>query len=529
MLTDYLGGIEKKLASFTLKFSSEDILRQPSGQVLIIPVFEEEDTKDLFLGRVDRRLAGGLARKIKTSRFQGKEGEYTVLSPSDFAYETVIVIGLGKRKQATLPSLQKNLARALRYLAGHHLTSAAFSLDPTPYGPSLFEISRFLAEAFFLTGYQFDRYKSEKTKKKTSQVTALTVYLPRRQKNLDQCDKGAAFGRIVAKGVYLSRDLVNEPADHMHPETLVKTTQAITKASQGKVVAEVLDEVQCRRLGMGAFLGVAQGSERPPRFIIIKMKKGKEGKRQKICLIGKSITFDSGGLSLKPSEAMETMKIDMAGGATVLAVFKVMADLSSQKLINDFAYDLYGILPACENMPSGKALRPGDIVTALNGMTIEVLNTDAEGRVALADALSYAEKYLQPDYLIDLATLTGAIMIALGEEMTGLFGNNQTLVDRVLAAARGEGEAIWPMPLYQDYLSKMKSDLADLKNVAAGRYGGAITGALFLSEFVKKETAWAHLDIAGVSYNSGEVNGLLAKGATGWGVRTLVRLLTSKL
>jgi leucyl aminopeptidase len=243
-------------------------------------------------------------------------------------------------------------------------------------------------------------------------------------------------------------------------------------------------------------------------------------------LIGKSITFDSGGLSLKPSEAMEWMKIDMAGGAAVLGVFKFLSLLAARGWEDRLNVNVFGILPACENMPSGKALRPGDILTALNGKTIEVLNTDAEGRLTLADALSYAEKFIKPDYCVDLATLTGACMVALGEDIAGLFGNDNQLIKKFETVAKKENEELWQLPLPSWYRKLIQSDIADIKNIG-GRYGGAITAALFLKEFVEK-MKWIHLDIAGPAFNQREERGIIKKGATGWGVISLIEFLRNE-
>ena len=307
--------------------------------------------------------------------------------------------------------------------------------------------------------------------------------------------EGVEWGQVLSEGISLTRNMVNEPASHMHPETMVAQAFAIEKASKGSVSVQVLDRDECQRLGMGSFLGVAQGSEREPKFIVLKYEgrkskvedgtlKVENRKSKKICLVGKSITFDSGGLSLKPAKSMETMKIDMAGGAAVLGIIDILARTGQ------VIHEVWGVLPACENMVSGKSLRPGDIVTALNGKTIEVLNTDAEGRLALADAVAYAEKYIKPDYIIDLATLTGACMVALGEDITGIFGNDEDSVKKFIEKAKKEGEEICELPLYKPYLTFLKSDIADLKNIGGTGYGGAISGALFIGEFVKKQNGF---------------------------------------
>ena len=276
-----------------------------------------------------------------------------------------------------------------------------------------------------------------------------------------------------------------------------------------------MDKSACDKAMIGAFLGIAQGSDHPPFFVHMSYRP--TGAKKHLALVGKAVTFDSGGISIKPAEAMYTMKLDMAGGAAVLGVFKILARLKPNVIVD-------GIFAACENMPSGKAIRPGDVVKAMNGTTIEVLHTDAEGRVTLADALSYAVKQ-KPDAIIDLATLTGACMVALGEEITGLMSNNPKLENKLLTAAATAGEKMWSLPLEKNYKRELKSEVADLRNIA-GRYGGALTAGLFLQEFVAN-IPWAHLDIAGPSFAERPINAYTGKGGTGAGVRTLLELLRS--
>jgi leucyl aminopeptidase len=286
-------------------------------------------------------------------------------------------------------------------------------------------------------------------------------------------------------------------------------------AAEYGLEVEVLEKEQMAEMGMGALLGVAQGSQQPPKFIILRYK-GSSSDEVDVALVGKGITFDSGGISIKPSERMSDMKGDMAGGASVMATLITLARLKPK-------VNVTAIVPATENLPSGTALKPGDILMAMNGKTIEVLNTDAEGRLILADALSYARK-LGARSIIDVATLTGACMVALGNVCTGAFGNNQELTSKVIAAGNEVGEFIWQLPMYDDYKEQLKSDIADIKNIG-GRYGGAITAAKFLEEFVNK-TPWVHLDIAGTSDTDKE-KGYLVKGATGVPVRTLANLILS--
>lgn len=496
------------------KISVETSEYPGKGEVLVYVATDKDLKKSECFQELDKKTGNKLSAKLALHDFKGNEGEIVTLELNDF-YKYIVLIGAGAQKDFSLIKWRNALALVFKTLQSMKCSEA--TLDYYEGLGEVFEIGKQLSISFYLSNYFFDAFKGEEEKKKTKKLdhvhfnirpSALTAA------EMKTLEKGVEYGKLLAEGVCLARNLVNQPASHVHPETLVQEAFAIEKESKGKVSVEILDEDECRRLGMGAYLGVAQGSDRKPKFIILHYK-GQGTK--KICLIGKSITFDSGGLSLKPSEHMETMKMDMAGGAAVLGVFRVLANIS-------LACEVYGILPACENMPSGKALKPGDIVTALNKKTIEVLNTDAEGRLALADALSYAEEYIKPDAMIDLATLTGACMVALGNDISGLFGNNEKLVETFVQIAKKEGEELWPLPLYKPYAKSMKSDIADLKNIGGGRYGGAITAALFLAEFVKK-TDWIHIDIAGPAFNEGSVHDIIPKGGTGWGVLTLLEYL----
>lgn len=555
MRTSYQAEIHKRIKRLKTEVLLGDILEKPRGYALLIPLYEGEVIKNKLFNRVDQLVNKKLSEKADIIEFTGKKNELFIVSIFNFIYEEILVFGLGKKHIFHPSTLQKSFADAIRYIASHGISSVSFPVDldiikiNTSVPASYETIGKLLSEAFYLAHYSFDIYKSAEERKKKKEVGQIYFHIntpsqiSQSKKSLQVFEKGMILGKIVSKGIYMTRDLVNEPASHLTPQTLVDLSSDIANASHGVITLTILNEEQCAKIGMGAFLGVAKGSNHKPQFIILKYKKLKvlnqaEGlntknkkdsadkknkQMKKICLIGKSITFDSGGLSLKPSEAMETMKIDMAGGATVLGFFHILSLLDAKQVFSS-PYEIYGILPACENMPSGKAMRPGDIVTALNGKTIEVANTDAEGRLTLADALSYAERYIKPDAIIDLATLTGAIMVALGDEIAGLFGNDKDFTARVCASAQSAGELIWEMPLHEEYLPRMKSTSADIKNVSSGRYGGAITAGLFLKEFVSRTTKWAHLDIAGSSYNEGDIKGMIDKGATGWGVKTLVKL-----
>lgn len=486
-----------------------------TGEVLVFVATDSDLKKSDCFRLLDKKTGNKLSAKLALHDFKGKEDETVVLELNDF-YTYIVIVGAGSKKEFTLITWRNALARAFKTIQSMKCKKVTLSFFDD-LGEDFFEIGKELAISFHLSNYYFDVFKSREEQKKLTRLEKLVFLIQKHAAFKKVLEDGFAYGKLLTDGVTLSRDLVNQPASHLHPETLEQEAFVIEKESQGKITVEVLDEDECKRLGMGAFLGVAQGSDRKPKFIILHYK---GVAKKKICLVGKSITFDSGGLSLKPSESMETMKMDMAGGATILGIFKVLANLGKA----DTVPEVYGILPACENMPSGKALKPGDVVTALNKKTIEVLNTDAEGRLALADGLSYAEEHIKPDILIDLATLTGACMVALGRDISGLFGNDQKLIDDVIKNAKLEGEELWPLPLYKPYAKSMKSDIADLKNITSGRYGGAITAALFLAEFVKKDH-WIHIDIAGPAFNEGTPHDIIPKGGTGWGVLTIMRFL----
>jgi len=456
------------------------------------------------------------------SDFNGKDGELLVVDNLD-GYQQVAFIGLGKSKDCTSLKIQSAVATLLRLATSKNVTSVAV------VAPELSEMQSVGTSCMVgaeLGAYQFLKYKTDKKTKKQKKVEQVFFVVT---KGESQFKKGLGLGSVLAGGVSLARDLVNDPASHTNTQTLVDVAQSIAKSSSD-ISVSVLDEAQCRKLGMGSYLSVARGSVVPPKFIVLHYSpKGRSTSGRKIiALVGKSIMFDSGGLSLKPSGSMEDMKIDMSGGAAVLGVFSVLAKLSSHPSVAKAleGKEVFGILPACENMPSGHATRPGDIVTAMNGKTIEVLNTDAEGRLTLADAMVYAEKHCKADIIIDLATLTGACVVALGGDLAGLFSNDDKLSDSFEESAKQVGDEVWKLPLHMPYLKKMKSEIADLKNIGGGRDGGAITAAVFLSEFVDK-AKWIHIDIAGPAYRTDEPRGTLAKGATGWGVLSLYKFLIS--
>jgi leucyl aminopeptidase len=367
-----------------------------------------------------------------------------------------------------------------------------------------------IVQGAVVADYDADRYRTERNgEKRFDRFVLATVG------EVPPPEMGAALerGRIIGEAQNFTRDLVNEPSNRMTPTILAERAQSM--AARFGLECEVLGPAEIQALKMGAFWSVAQGSEEPPKLMVIRYIPKNAPAEPVVGLIGKGITFDTGGISIKPSENMHEMKTDMAGGATMLGVMQALAQLKPQVRV-------MAVIPATENMPSGKAFKPGDVVTSMSGKTIEILNTDAEGRLALADALSYA-KQLGCTVLIDAATLTSAVLVALGNITTGVFGWNKEWVNRVLAAAHTAGEKMWQLPVDDDYREQYKSAIADLANTG-GRYGGAITGAMFIGEFAG-ETPWVHLDIAGTRWANDE-KPYRAKGPTGHGVRTLVQLLT---
>ena len=394
-----------------------------------------------------------------------------------------------------------------KYLKMKSVISSPLGLDEDGLDPKT--IARAMAEGALLANYSFVTYK---TKPATKSLVSLEI-ITRTAREANSATSGAELGSQMANAAIYARDLVNTPGQDMRPEHLVAAAKEIAKG-KSSIKVKVYDQAQLEKMGAGCILGVAKGSIHPP--FLVHMTYKPEGKsKKKVALVGKAVTFDSGGLSLKPAKYMENMKVDMGGSAAVLGAFSVIDQIAPKA-------EVHGIFAPCENMPSGSAMRPGDVVKAMNKKTVEVLNTDAEGRLALADSLTYALKQ-KPDYIIDLATLTGACVVALGEEITGLMGNNDLLVEKVKEAAEGAGEKVWPLPLEKNYKKLLKSNVADMNNIG-GSYGGAMTAGLFLAEFVDK-TPWVHMDIAGPAYAERSINAYTKKGATGHAARTLLEFL----
>jgi leucyl aminopeptidase len=418
---------------------------------------------------------------------------------------TTFVVGLGPADEVDANVL-RFAAGSLARSAKRHATLAVDLLGCLADGTSPAAGAQALAEGLALGGYQFSTFKSEPKRAELGRVVLVGGGGKRTEAAIQR-------GLILAEAVCWARDLENEPGGSLTPAKLAKAAAA--EGARGGFEVTVWDEKEIRKEKLGGLLGVNRGSEQPPRFLRLEYTPDKP--KGTVALVGKGITFDSGGLSLKPADGMIGMKGDMGGAAAVLGAFRAAAALGVK-------VHILGFLPITDNMTGGDATRVGDVLTIRNGKTVEVLNTDAEGRLILADGLSLASE-AQPDAIVDLATLTGACMVALGDRTAGLMGNHQGWLDQVQAAADAVGEPVWPLPLPTYLRGKLDSELADLKNITDTRYGGALAAGLFLQEFVADDIPWAHLDIAGPA-DSSEVQGELVKGGTGFGVRTLIELLS---
>ena len=424
----------------------------------------------------------------------------------EVAARRVLLAGVGKRQQCD-PAVVRHLAgAAVRFLKGKSVKKIAWGIEP-PCASA--DHASAAVEGAVLGNFEPDRYQTGNNKKPAE---TFTVVAPGDAPGLEDA---VSRGRILGQAQNFARELANEPANKLTPLKIAEAARKV--AAEFSLSCEVLERPQMEALGMGALLGVSQGSAEPPALIHLRYEPANPPSNRKVHLglVGKGVTFDTGGISIKPADGMEKMKYDMSGGATMLAAMRAIAQLKP-------AIPVSAYIPCVENMPGSRAQRPGDIVTAMSGKTIEVINTDAEGRLILADALEYARRQ-GCTHLVDAATLTGAIVVALGHLNVGLFANNDALRDRVLQAAKTEGERMWAMPLEDDYKDYLKSAFADLANVG-GRWGGAITAAIFLKEFAG-DTPWVHLDIAGTAWLD-DAKPYAAKGPTGVAVRTLVRLAT---
>jgi len=486
-------------------------IAQIEADAIVVNFFEGVDQPGGATAAVDKALDGAISSLISRGEIKGKFGEVTIVHTfGKLPARIVAIAGLGKRQDFNVDKTQGVAGEFCRALRKSNCHKIATILHGAGIGGIELEASaEAIAEGALLGLYNFAKYK----RPEYEDIEEILIAVREKEK-VPILEPAIGKGKLVAEATNLARDMVNEPANYMTPNQMAETAKEI--ASKYNLEFKVFDREDMEAMGMGALLGVAKGSNQPPKLITLSYK-GDERSEKALGFLGKGITFDSGGISIKASEGMSEMKGDMAGAAAVMTALGAIAQLKPQ-------INVTAIIPATENLPSGTALKPGDLLKAMNGKTIEVINTDAEGRLILADALSYAQKLgLSP--LIDLATLTGACRVALGTLYSGLFGNDQDLVDKVLRAAERTGERMWQMPMPEEYKEQIKSEIANVKNTG-NRYGGAITAALFLSEFVDN-TPWVHIDIAGTA-SSNKESGYTVKGATGVGVRTLAELALSE-
>ncbi len=479
-------------------------------QALAVGVFKDEKAEEGFLKNLDQATGGVIKSVLESDELKGKEGEtvYVHLPPGGpLKFARLLLVGAGERGEYQLAQVSQVAGTAARFLRDKNVKSLTvlprFDGDPEAAAAKVVE--------GVITGlFELDKYRTvDKEQRQIDRVVALIEGADK-----DAVSRGVKRGQAVGESVNFTRDLANEPGAYMTPTIMAERAREI--ASEFNLSIDVLDVARMEQEGMGSLLSVGRGSDEPAKLIVLKYTPAKSDKNntELLALVGKGITFDSGGISLKPGENMELMKYDMTGGATVLGVMRAIAQLKP-------TIPVLGVVPCAENLPSGKATKPGDVVRAMTGKTIEVINTDAEGRLILADAIAYAKK-LGATRIIDMATLTGAVSIALGDVNTAVLGTDQDLINEIIAAGKEVGEKFWQLPLDKEYSKQIKSEIADIKNTG-GRKAGTITAAAFLKEFADG-VIWAHLDIAGTAWGD-EAKPYRSKGPTGVAVRTLINVV----
>lgn len=481
-----------------IKDAAEEAVK---ADVVILPFFEDS-SPDTY-SSLDSLIGGLIRRVVEEKEFTGKQNQLSLLHVKNSNAGRILLTGMGKSSTLSPERIRQAGGKALSYAQGLGFRDVAVSARRFHEGSGLLRGKHspeyYFAEGGLLALYRFEKYRKQENGR---EIRSLILLGADRNIPLKQMQATAA-------AVHFARDLVNTPSNDMTPSHLGDTAKNLAGR---KVRVTVLEGKEIEKKGMGAYLAVSRGSAQPPKFIILEYR---GGKGSPVVLVGKSITFDSGGLSIKPAEGMEKMKYDMSGGAVALGVIKAASELS-------LPLNITALLPAAENLPGGTAYRPGDVVRTLSGKTIEIISTDAEGRLALADALEYALRYCRPKAMIDIATLTGACSVALGSEAVAMMGNDRDLLESLKGAAEETGERVWEMPLYDEYKEYLKSDIADLKN-AGGRGGALVTAGYFLREFAG-DAPWVHLDIAGTAWTDKE-KPYVPKGATGIGVRLLLAFL----
>ncbi|MFN0280231.1 MAG: leucyl aminopeptidase [Pyrinomonadaceae bacterium] len=484
---------------------------EANAEALAIVVFKGEKPSSGVLKDFDRLTGGLIASVIKAEEFKGDVGQTALLrfaSNGNIRASRLLLVGVGDKAEYTGASVARAAGTATRFLRTRNIKSVAFM--PRLDGDAV-DAAQNAVQGFITSQFELDKYK---TKDKNEKIVAGLIVCVDGAKPGDLKD-GIARGQAIGDSMNFTRDLANEPPNILHPTEMAK--RAVAMAKQVGLKCEVLDEARMLKLNMGSLMSVSIGSSQPAKLIYLKYTPAKNtGKKGDVlALVGKGITFDTGGISLKPGEGMDAMKYDMSGGATVLGAMRAIALLKP-------TVPVIGIVAAVENMPDGGASRPSDVVHAMNGKSIEILNTDAEGRLILADAVAYAEKQ-GATRIVDMATLTGAVIVALGDLNTGIMGNDQKFVDEIIGCGKDAGEGFWQLPLSAEYSKQIKSDIADIKNIGPRGKAGTIMGAVFIQEFIDK-AKWAHLDIAGTAWCD-TAKPHQSKGPTGVAIRTLLKLV----
>lgn len=504
----------KQIISVDIKTRKVDPV-QCKTDVLVLGYFSDSKGLDEVGKALDDKLSGAIRRLIKLGDFKGAAKTQTLLyGEGKIAPTRVMLVGLGERKKATLDTLRKAAARATNKAVALKLKSVALALHRAvgdTYEADA--VGQAMAEGAYFGSYRYDEFV---TSRENGRLGTLKVeIIDADGKQIKALDRGVCNGAVIGQAQSYARTIANRPANVINPPTLAKEAKDMARGLKG-LSCTVFDEKQLKAHKMGGILAVGAGSHSAPRLIVLKYTPAKSPAKKlpKVALVGKAVTFDSGGISIKPSANMDQMKLDKSGGIAVLATMKAVAQLG-------LPISVWGLIPSAENLPSASSYRPGDIVTTYSGKTVEILNTDAEGRMILCDALAYAVKQKR-ETVIDVATLTGACMVALGNYKAGLMSNDDDLLGQLQAAADASGEPVWHLPSGDEYADEMKSKIADLKNTGS-RWGGACTAAAFLRQFVG-ETTWAHLDIAGMDIFQKETN-YAASGSTGFGVRLLTTYL----
>ncbi len=490
--------------------------------LLVLQHFQDDAEPMGATAAVDEALDGLLGRLMSRSDFRGRQGEAVVVFPEDagFPAERILLVGIGERAEYSMQGLRKAVGTAVREaerLRVTEMTVALGHLDRKSEHMGSHYAARGAVEGAVLAAWDYRDLKTELGRGPDDdpvvRLKSVTI-LAANEDEAEEMRSGADVGRIVAEGENLARELASKPGNIATPSHLADVAKGI--AEEGGMEITVFDRAAMEKEGFGGILGVAAGSDEEPRFIVLEYRGGAADARP-VALVGKGVTFDSGGISIKPAQKMEEMKYDMSGAAAVLGAMQAVARLRPR-------INVVALVPATENLPSARALKPGDVLTMYSGKTVEIINTDAEGRLILADALAYAQRF-DPVAIVDAATLTGAVVIALGHEAVGLMGNDGQLMDEVRAVGERTGERCWPLPLWDHYRKQIKSDVADIKN-SGGRPAGCITAGWFLKEFVG-DVPWVHLDIAGTAYQD-EPNSYLRKGPTGVPTRLFIEWIRDR-